>query len=170
MAGKIFWILACNQEMQITPLSPASHCPAQPTPQERDTCSQGDRSSLWHQECLGVSFGHTVMLLCSPCMSGTPPQSPSSTHHTETLPADTGALAANSGKKYTYSPFWSPQYSYSVSPRQFPCRSPLRPTVRKKVQISAETWAHRAHISNLFVLQIAKWRQCFLSTCKGVIS
>lgn len=36
------------------------------------------------------------MLLCSPCVSGTPAQSPSSTHHTETLPADTDALATNS--------------------------------------------------------------------------
>lgn len=32
-------------------------------------------------------------------MSGIPPQSPSSTHHTETLPADTGALATNLPEK-----------------------------------------------------------------------
>lgn len=101
MAGKIFWILACNQEMRITPLPPASHCPAHPTGggqlqlrAQEQAVTPGMPRCLWH----------AATLFCSPCMSGTLPQSPGSTHHSETLPVDTGALATNLPEKIQATP------------------------------------------------------------------
>lgn len=101
MAGKIFWILVHNQEMQITLLPPASCCPAHPTGEgqlqpraQEQAVTPGMPQCLWH----------AATLLCSPCMSGTPPQSPRSTHHTETLPVDTGALATNLPEKIQATP------------------------------------------------------------------
>lgn len=152
--------------MQIAPL----HLPltAQPSPQDRGSSSRGQRSGLQVQDCLGI-LGHADVLLCTPCLVGTAPQSLSSTHHTETQPGDTDALATNLPEQ-----IWGRNTPTALSGA---LRNPARSLTnnshvedsepRAKFKYQHKPGPMGPRLSSFFVLPFAKWRQSFSSTCKG---
>lgn len=166
MVGKIFWILAHKEDTQITPLPPASHCPAQ-------------QPRAWEQAvtpCLGV-LGHTAVLLCTPCLARDRSSEPKQ-HAPQRPSLGTQMLLqliclSKSGRGIHLQPFLEPSglLLRSLSDNSHVLKgngkvflfSTLRPRARNKVQISAQTWAHL----KLFYSPICKMETMLLVDLQG---
>lgn len=164
MAGKIFWDLACNREMQITPLPPASCCPARP--HRRGSVAAEGTGAGCESTTACVSSDTSPRCSAPLCLVGTAPRSLSSTHHTEMQPGDTDALATNLPEQ-----IWDRNSPTALSgalrtpARSLPDNSHVED--RNEVQISAQTWAQRAPSLKPFCSPICKMETTLLVDLQG---